>query len=132
MFITQEADYAVRIVSCLARATDRVDAGYISEQTGVSMRFALKILRKLVAGGIAKSYKGRNGGYELAKTPAETTLCEVIETVDGPFALSRCLLSDRHDCAHVAPGCCAFRDVYAEISEQISAKLREVTFERLM
>ena len=66
MHITLESDYAIRIVVFLAQQGKRADAKLISENTEVSLRFALKILRKLVSGGIIRSYKGTTGGYELA------------------------------------------------------------------
>ena len=47
--ITLESDYAVRIVYCLAQNGGRMEAAAIAEQTGVTLRFSLKILRKLVA-----------------------------------------------------------------------------------
>ena len=50
MHITLESDYAVRIVYCLAQNGGRMEAAAIAEQTGVTLRFSLKILRKLVAG----------------------------------------------------------------------------------
>jgi len=46
MHITLETDYAIRIVVFLIQANKRVDAKNISEGTGVTLRFALKILRK--------------------------------------------------------------------------------------
>ena len=58
MFITLESDYAVRIVACLAKENRRLDAKTISEMTCVTLRFALKILRKLVSAEIVKSFKG--------------------------------------------------------------------------
>jgi Rrf2 family protein len=67
MHITLESDYAVRIVHCLGMADKRMDARAISEQTHVTLRFSLKILRKLAANGIGRSYKGIRGGYELAR-----------------------------------------------------------------
>ena len=66
MHITQETDYAVRIVYCLANSQGRKDARTISEEMGVTLRFSLKILHKLVQADIVKSYKGSKGGYELA------------------------------------------------------------------
>ena len=129
--MTQEADYAVRIVYCLAQEQARRDAKYISENMGVSLRFSLKILRKLVASGIVKSFKGQRGGYELAKPPAEITLNDVIETVDGPYALNRCLKSG-HECSMDEVGCCAFRAVYADISKAITEKLDAVNFEQML
>ncbi len=86
MHITLESDYAVRIVYCLAQNGGRMEAAAIAEQTGVTLRFSLKILRKLVAGELVKSYKGAGGGYELAKDPKEISLYEVIEQVEGPYA----------------------------------------------
>ena len=94
MYITLEADYAVRIVNCLAKNGSRMDAKALSAATGVTLRFSLKILRKLVAQGIVRSYKGTQGGYELARAPQEIPLGEVIETVEGPITISRCVGGD--------------------------------------
>lgn len=58
MHITLESDYAVRIVYCLAQNGGRMEAAAIAEQTGVTLRFSLKILRKLVAGELVKSVQG--------------------------------------------------------------------------
>ena len=69
MHMTLETDYAVRIMETLTREGKRVDARTISEKTRVPQRFALKILRSLVADGLVRSYKGASGGYELARCP---------------------------------------------------------------
>lgn len=67
MHITLEADYAIRIVNCLVDASQRMDAQKIADAACVSLRFSLKILRKLVSSGIVQSFKGAKGGYVLAK-----------------------------------------------------------------
>ena len=72
MHITLESDYAVRIVYCLARQGGRMDAKKIAEETGVTLRFSLKILRKLVAGGLVSSYKGTKGA-PLPRSPSVTS-----------------------------------------------------------
>ena len=128
MRITQEADYAVRIIDSMARKNGRMDARAVSESTGVTLRFTLKILRKLVMSGIVRSYKGVQGGYELARRPSEINLCEVIEAVDGPISISRCL-SEELPCSR--PGnkdLCYYHNVFADISRTIRSKLESVTF----
>ena len=75
MRITHEADYAIRVVYCLAYAGHRLSAKEISEQTGVTQRFALKILRKLIQADLIQSFKGVSGGYILNRTP-DTTVWE--------------------------------------------------------
>ena len=91
MHITLESDYAIRIILCLARRGRRTDAGTIAEITGVSLRFALKILRNLVGSGMVRSFKGIQGGYELNHDPADITLKDILEVVEGEYHLSRCL-----------------------------------------
>ena len=73
MYITQETDYAIRIVYCLAKSGARRDARSISEEMCVSLRFALKILGKLAQGGLVSSFKGNRGGYELARSANRST-----------------------------------------------------------
>ena len=56
MKITQESDYALRIVQYLANQEEsRVGASIIAKEQDVPLRFALKILRKLNAAGITKA-----------------------------------------------------------------------------
>ena len=87
MHITRETDYAIRIVYCLANTQGRKDAGTISEEMGVTLRFSLKILHKLVKCGIVKSYKGAKGGYELSRPASEINLKQVISNIHRRTAL---------------------------------------------
>lgn len=131
MCLTLESDYAVRIIGCLAEEKKRIDAKNIAEKTGVSLRFSLKILRKLVSAGIVKSYKGMQGGYELAKPPAEITMKDVIDTVEGSYYLNKCH-EDDFVCTRDAKAFCRYRAVYSEITELVREKLESYNFEDLM
>ncbi len=124
MHITQESDYAVRIVYCLAKCGTRRDARGISEEMCVTLRFSLKILGKLVSSGIVESYKGNRGGYELARPASEITLKDVIDAVEGPYRLSRCVGG--------ASGCCTFQKVFHDISKSINEQLAAVNFQMLL
>ena len=129
MHMTLEADYAVRIVEFLAAANQKVDARTISEETHVPLRFALKILRKLVAEGIVRSYKGTQGGYELAKEPQEISLGQVIESVEGPITISRCVGTEEFQCTRVRERSeCRFNRTYAEIAQMVRERLYAVHF----
>ncbi|MCI7767758.1 MAG: Rrf2 family transcriptional regulator [Oscillospiraceae bacterium] len=131
MCLTLESDYAVRIIGCLASENKRIDAKNISERTGVSLRFSLKILRKLVSAGLVRSFKGMQGGYELARSPAEITMLDVIETVEGDYYLNRCH-EDEFVCTRGAKDCCCYQNVFNEINETVSKKLASYTFADLL
>ena len=132
MHITQESDYAIRIVYCLAGSSGRRDARGISEEICVSLRFSLKILGKLVQSGIVVSYKGNRGGYELARPASEITLRDVIEAVEGEYCFSRCLHGKSECCSRGAWGACSFQKVFAEISDDVNRKLASVNFAQLV
>ncbi|HOP11987.1 MAG TPA: Rrf2 family transcriptional regulator [Oscillospiraceae bacterium] len=125
--MTLEADYAVRIVSVMANENRRLDAGALSERTGVTLRFTLKIMRKLVTAGIAKSYKGVSGGYELAKPAGEISLAEVIEAIDGPFQMARC--SGPDECSNPSTKeFCRFKNEFDRISKMVQKEMEKIKF----
>lgn len=134
MHITQESDYAVRIVYCLARSGVRMDARTISGEMQVTLRFTLKILGKLAQANIVNSYKGNRGGYELARPAKDVSLLDVIVAVEGPYRLSRCIGDNEESCGCSMgdSGCCAFKHVFGRISESINQQLQEVNFAQLL
>ena len=125
MHITLEADYAVRIVHCLAKNGGRMDAKRLAACTGVTLRFSLKILRKLVAEGIIRSFKGTSGGYELAKPPEEISLGQVIEVVEGPITISRCVGVKDFPCTRTSDTdtACRFHETYSELARMVRERL---------
>lgn len=127
MVMTLEADYAVRIVEYLTKHPERCDARTISDAMQVPLRFCLKILRDLVAQGMVCSFKGAKGGYTLARPAGEITLRQVIETVEGPYMLSRCQ-KDEYSCGRSH---CRLHKIYEKISEDVRKELDSYTFEMI-
>lgn len=125
MLLNSETDYAIRILSCLSEREERIGAVEISEKTGVSQRFALKILHKLVLAGLVCSVRGSKGGYRLARPAKEITLLEVFETMNGPLLLNRCQIAGE-SCSH-PEGYCKYRAVFADITCYIKKKLSQIT-----
>lgn len=95
MRVTQEADYAIRICLILDSLGEKTGAANIAELACITPKIALKVLRKLTAGGYVRSYKGVCGGYELARAGDSIKVLELIELIDGPVRISKCL-----DCGH--------------------------------
>ena len=126
MRITLESDYALRIVSALAAYDDVCDAKTLSDETSVTLRFTLKILHKLVIGNLVKSYKGQKGGYKLAVLPENITLKDVIELIDGPIAIARCL-TDEACSLNKDKTACIYHHIFDTISNDVSMKLGRIT-----
>lgn len=132
MHITQESDYAVRIIYCLAQNGGRMDARTIGEQMAVSLRFSLKILGKLSAAGLVNSFKGNGGGYELARPAKQVSLLDVIRAVEGEYCFSRCLEQESECCNRGASGACVFQNTFAKITAAVRQELAATNFDTLV
>ena len=132
MRITLESDYALRIVSELAKRCEVVDAQTLSGATSVTLRFTLKILSKLVGGGIVASFKGSLGGYKLREDASNITLKRVIELIDGPIAIARCL-EDHETCSmNSDKTACIYHHIFDKISFDLSKKLDSITIDDVL
>lgn len=86
MKLSVKSDYAARAVLGLARhyptgAALRVED--LASGQGVPANYLVQILIELKAQGIAKSVRGKEGGYLLARAPAEISLGDVLRAVHG-------------------------------------------------
>ena len=127
MRITLESDYALRIVSALAASDGITDAKSLSQKTSVTIRFTLKILHKLVQGDLVSSFKGINGGYKLKASPADITLKHVIELIDGPIIIARCLGNGEECSLNQDKSACIYHHIFDTISLDVAKKLNAIT-----
>ena len=126
---SREVDYSIRIVHCLSNTPDiRMYASEISAKTGVSLRFALKILGRLAKSGIVDSIKGVSGGYMLARSREKISLLNVVNAIMGEVHISPCCGPD-YDCNHPDHEDCVFHELFCEMSDYIVKRLGEVDFD---
>ncbi|MBR4949310.1 MAG: Rrf2 family transcriptional regulator [Clostridia bacterium] len=132
MYITLEADYAIRIVAHLTKINTKVDAKTLASVVNVSDRFTLKILSKLVKSGIAKSYKGASGGYELALPAGEISLKDIITVIDGPIVVNRCICDEYQCDRNGDKTACAIHNIFGKVSEKVDNELSKYTFDKIV
>jgi len=94
----------------------------IAESQEVPEKFLAKIFQNLTRTGIVRSHRGVKGGFTLDKDPSRLNIRDVVEAIQGPYHLIRCLPDSKmcHKSDH-----CAIRVVM----EEAERKLMEV-FER--
>ena len=127
MRITSESDYALRILTEMALHDKLADAKTISDKTSVTQRFTLKILHKLVIGNIVKSQKGARGGYKLNLPPESITLKMVIELIDGPIAIAKCVDSEECCTLNHDKTACVYHHIFDTISIDLARRLEKIT-----
>jgi Rrf2 family protein len=84
--ISAKTEYACLAVVELAAhygTGEPVRVNWIADQHGIPARFLVQILLQLKSGGIVASTRGAAGGYQLARDPAQITLAEVMDVIEG-------------------------------------------------
>ena len=84
--ITTKSPYALRALAELARSgTDAVvPIGELARRRDIPVQFLEQLFAVLRRAGVLRSQRGVKGGYSFARDPAEITVLEVVELLDGP------------------------------------------------
>lgn len=73
----------------------------LAELQGVSPSFLAKIFSKLEKAGIVQASEGIRGGYRLARAPANISVLEVVDAIEGDKPL--------FDCQEIRGRCAVFK-----------------------
>lgn len=128
--LTRGAEYAIRAAAYLARYPEGHVASLheIGEAQDIPESFLAKILQSLVRSGLAVSQRGAHGGFTLSRPAGEITMQQVIEAVDGPISVNRCVLSPE-DCARSAS--CSVHHAWLQAQAQLMDVLGSITLDSL-
>ena len=120
--ITQKMKYALKALLVLAdeaatASPEALTIEAIAKLSDTPKRFLEHILLELRNAGIIASTRGRLGGYQMIKPPAEVSISELLRLIDGPIAplpcLSRRAYQRCEDCSDEQT--CRIRKVFADI-----------------
>ena len=94
MQISRRADYGVRVILDLATHSEngRTSTHEIASRQNIPSPFLAKIISQLSLAGLVTTFRGAGGGVSLARPSSEITLLNVIEALEGPIELNRCLI----------------------------------------
>jgi FeS assembly SUF system regulator len=124
--LSKLADYGIVIMTHLARPDGaQASAQEIAQATRIPQPMASKILKVLAREGLLRSHRGVKGGYELARPAGVITVAEIIESLDGPIAVTDCVDGAPGDC--VIESMCPARTNWERINSAIRGALGEVT-----
>ncbi len=130
MELTRKGDYAIRgIVYLAGQPYDKISLlSDIAAAVDVPQTFLAKIFQQFSKSGIVRSFRGTGGGFLLARSPEKITLLDVVEAVEGPLTLNRCM-AGVGECAR--DSYCTVHPVWRNVQERIRGMLAEVTLKEL-
>jgi len=90
--LPESTEWVLHAVASLAQLEDRASASaaQLAEHFDVPAAYLAKQLQSLVRAGVLHATTGPRGGFRLARPPAEITMLDVVEAVDGRTAFYQC------------------------------------------
>ncbi|MDQ6806279.1 MAG: Rrf2 family transcriptional regulator [Actinomycetota bacterium] len=84
--ITTKSPYALRALVELHRHGDAVPVpiAELARRRDIPVQFLEQLFATLRRAGVLRSQRGVKGGYSFARDPAEVTVLEIVELLDGP------------------------------------------------
>ena len=123
--VTKLTDYATVVLTVLASAPDTVlSANGLAERAGLEPPTVAKVLKPLAQAGLVQAFRGVAGGYRLARPPAEISLVEIVEAMEGPLAMTECSI---HEGQCGIEHSCSARANWRRINDVVADALRRVT-----
>jgi len=127
--ISRLTDYATIILAALAEAPGRVQtATCLAEQTKLALPTVSKLLKQLQRAGLVASTRGLRGGYQLARAATEISAADIIDALEGPFALTDCASGHGH-CEREKS--CRVGHAWQRLNSTIHRALRDVSLAQL-
>jgi Rrf2 family protein len=136
--ISKKADYALMALQHIASVQFGdvtpgrvVNTKEIAEEYNIPLELLAKVLQVLSKTGLIESHNGPKGGYVLARNAREITIAQIIESIEGPLAIT--------DCSHEKDGdfCmqrehCNIRTPLLKIQDSIYQLLNNMTLGDMM
>jgi Rrf2 family iron-sulfur cluster assembly transcriptional regulator len=131
MQITRAGEYAVLGLIHLARRApgEKAMIEAVSREEKIPKSFLAKIFQNLVKAGLVRSVRGAGGGFSLLKKPADITILEVVEAIEGKIVFQRCR-QEEADCEHV--GGCALCGLFEQAQDGVREVLQRTTLTDLI
>lgn len=101
----------------------------ISQRQGISKGYLEQLFIPLRAAGLVRSIRGAQGGFRLARSPAEIRLSEIIRATEGSTAPAACV--DEGSLCRQSEHCVT-RDVWAEMKKAFEEVLDSMSLQDLV
>jgi Rrf2 family iron-sulfur cluster assembly transcriptional regulator len=128
--MSRAADYAARAMVYVASNDNGNTATTqeIAARQGVSQAFLQKIVQRLVQAGLLRTQRGPSGGVSLSQPPSDISLRQIVEAIEGPITLNRCLRGPG-ECHREA--ICPVHEICVKVQKDMLETLENSTLDKL-
>lgn len=121
MRLSTRATYGMRLCFMLALSKMPLSASQLVRQTDLGIKYLEQILAMLKRGEIVYAYRGKTGGYMLAREPQLITVGDMLYALEDGFDAPKCVFGECSDLY------CPNRNVLLKLNNGINSVLESVT-----
>ena len=131
MNVTSRGRYALRVMMDLAQHADEgfVSLATLGERQSISTKYLEAIAASLRKAGLVESSRGKEGGYRLARSPADYSVGEILSSVEDSLAPVACMRLDAVACERAEE--CRTLPMWMELDLEENLKGRKIGEEPL-
>lgn len=132
MKISQRVTYGILATVDLALNANGapIQARTIARRQGMPVRFLEQVLNALKKAGLVESVRGAFGGYRLVGKPADLTVAQIVEALDGPVFHPLLSLHDKQD-KQAGKREALLDDVWQQVRQAEQRVLQRITVQHL-
>jgi len=123
---SEAAFIALHGMVLVARSDELINVVKISESLNSSRHHVAKVMQRLVKDGFIFSHRGPTGGFTMKKDPAEISLLDLYESIEGKIDIGDCPL-DHPVCPFDK---CIFNNVTRKMTEEFVAYMKQETLDK--
>lgn len=128
--ITRDTDYALRALCFMGRDNKKIiSVVNLVKALKIPRPFLRKIMQVLNKNKVLKSYKGKGGGFLLAKPAQKIFLLDLMEVFQGRLCLNECFFK-KMKCPNIK--ICPLKRKISRIERYVIRELRPVSLASLL
>ena len=131
MRINKLTDYGIVVMTEIATMkSDTVHtAKVISERTKIPLPTVTRLLKTLSNEGLLDSQRGSQGGYSLSESASTISVASIIESIEGPIALTEC---STNECACSYESSCNVELPWQKINNTVKTALEKISLAEMI
>jgi Rrf2 family nitric oxide-sensitive transcriptional repressor len=130
MRLTTFTDYSLRVLIYLAvRNGEHATIREIAETYGISKNHLMKVVQELSQKGYVTALRGKNGGLQLNRLPADIKIGELVREMENDLALAECL-GENNQC--ILTPACGLKLVLSDALQSFFTTLDAYTLEDIL
>ena len=133
-YVSTKGDYGLTLMLYLARAKRGrfVPISEIAEQEKLPIAYLARIVPRLKKAGLIQSKEGKGGGHRLAGKSENISVLEVLESLEGPMNLVKCLGECHPRACARGQVCCRTRKIWDLFLYDIKEYFKQMTLKDLV